>query len=51
VPRHGAETWVLHAAEPIRSFDFSKQRYVESTDVIERVEEGVFARRLAYTSS
>jgi nucleotide-binding universal stress UspA family protein len=42
--KHGAETFVLHASEPIRSFDFSKKRFVETRATIERVEEGVTAR-------
>jgi nucleotide-binding universal stress UspA family protein len=41
----GAETWVLHVSEPIRSFDFAKKRYVETAETIERVQEGV-ARRV-----
>ncbi|MEE8409001.1 MAG: universal stress protein [Myxococcota bacterium] len=40
----GAETWVLHVAEPIRSFDFSKKRYIETAETIERVEEGLHRR-------
>ncbi|OGQ89177.1 MAG: hypothetical protein A2289_04150 [Deltaproteobacteria bacterium RIFOXYA12_FULL_58_15] len=39
-----AETWVLHASEPIRAFDFAKKRYVETAETIERVEEGVHRR-------
>lgn len=39
-----AEVWVLHVAEPIRSFDLSKRRYVEAKETIERVEEGVRRR-------
>lgn len=41
---HNAETWVLHVSEPLRSFDFSKQRYIETKETIERVEEGVNRR-------
>jgi len=41
---YGAETWVLHVAEPIRAFDFAKKRYVETKETIERLEEGVQAR-------
>ncbi len=40
----GAETWVLHVSEPIRSFDFSKKRYIETAETIERVEEGLNRR-------
>jgi len=36
-----AEVFVVHVAEPIRSFDLTKKRYVETKDVIERVEEGI----------
>ena len=32
---------MLHVSEPIRSFDFSKKRYIETKETIERVEEGV----------
>jgi len=39
--RHGAETYVLHVSEPIRSYDFGKKRYVETKETIERIEEGV----------
>jgi len=42
--RFGAETYVLHVSEPIRAFDFSKRRYVETRETIERVEEGVQRR-------
>ena len=42
--RFDAETWVLHVAEPIRAFDFGKQRYAETRESIERVEEGVQRR-------
>ena len=39
-----AEVWVLHVSEPIRAFDFSKKRYVETAETIERVEQGVERR-------
>jgi len=39
-----AETWVLHVSEPLKSFDFSKKRYVETNETIERVEQGVRRR-------
>lgn len=42
--KYQAETWVLHVAEPIRAYDFSKKRYVETKETIERVEEGVEKR-------
>ena len=42
--RFDAETYVLHVSEPIRAFDFSKRRYVETRETIERVEEGVQRR-------
>jgi len=42
--RLGAEAWLLHVSEPIRSFDFSKKRYVETADTLERVEDGVNRR-------
>jgi len=38
------EIYVLHVSEPIRAFDFSKKRYVETRETIERVEEGVRRR-------
>jgi nucleotide-binding universal stress UspA family protein len=41
---HGAETWVFHVAEPIHAYDFAKRIYVETKEVIERVEEGVQRR-------
>ena len=40
----GAQTWILHVSEPIRSFDFGKRKYVETKEAIERVEEGVQRR-------
>lgn len=42
--RYDADVYVLHAAEPIRSFDVSKRHYVEAAETIERVEEGVKRR-------
>ena len=42
--KYGADTWVLHVSEPIRSFDFTKKRYVETKETIDRVEEGVRRR-------
>lgn len=39
-----AETFILHVSEPIRSFDFSKKRYVETAETIERVQEGIKRR-------
>ena len=42
--RFGAETFVLHVSEPIRSYDFGKARYVETSEIIERVEAGVKRR-------
>ncbi len=39
-----AETYILHVAVPIRSFDFTKKKYVETAETIERVEEGVRRR-------
>ena len=42
--RLDAETFVLHVSEPIRAFDFSKRRYVETREKIERVEKGVQRR-------
>ncbi len=39
-----ADTVVLHVAEPVRSFDFDKKRYVETAETIHRVEEGVRRR-------
>jgi universal stress protein A len=42
--KYGAETYVLHVAEPVRAFDFSKKKYVETKDTIDRVEEGVKRR-------
>tara|TARA_B100000959_G_scaffold213508_1_gene224648 strand:+ start:276 stop:737 length:462 start_codon:yes stop_codon:yes gene_type:complete len=36
-----AEVFVIHVAEAIRSFDLNKKRYVETKEVIERVEEGI----------
>src|SRR4051812_19098692 len=42
--KYGAETWVLHVAEPVRAFDFNKKKYVETKETIERVEEGVKRR-------
>lgn len=42
--QHGAEAYVLHVSEPIRSFDFAKKRYVETKETIERIEEGVRQR-------
>jgi len=40
----GAETYVLHVSEPIRAFDWGKEKYVETADQIERVQEGVQRR-------
>jgi nucleotide-binding universal stress UspA family protein len=34
----GADTIVLHVAEPARAFDFDKKRYVETAETIERVD-------------
>jgi nucleotide-binding universal stress UspA family protein len=34
----GADTLVLHVAEPVRAFDFDNKKYVETAAVIERVE-------------
>ena len=41
---HEAEVVVLHVSEPIRAFDFSKRRFTETQEAIERVEEGVNRR-------
>lgn len=40
----GANIFILYVSEPIRSFDFSKKRYVETKETIEQVEEGVNRR-------
>jgi nucleotide-binding universal stress UspA family protein len=42
--RLGIDAHVLYVSEPLRSFDFSKKRYVETRDTIEKVEEGVNRR-------
>ncbi len=39
-----ADVYVLYVSEPIRSFDFSKKKYVETAEKIERVEAGVQRR-------
>ena len=41
---HGAEAYVLHVSEPIRAFDWGKEKYVETAEQIERVQEGVQRR-------
>lgn len=41
---HGAEAYVLHVSEPIRSFDFTKRKYIETKETIDRVEEGIKRR-------
>ena len=40
----GADAFILHVAEPIRAFDFGKQKYIETQEAIERVQEGVDRR-------
>ena len=42
--QHGADAFVLHVAEPIHAFDFVKQKYIETQEAIERVQEGVDRR-------
>ena len=42
--RLGADAFILHVAEPIRAFDFGKQKYIETQEAIERVQEGVDRR-------
>jgi len=42
--KFGADTFILHVSEPIRSFDLNKKKYIETQDAIERVEEGVQRR-------
>ena len=37
---HEAEVVVLHVSEPIRAFDFSKRRFTETQEAIERVAVG-----------
>ena len=41
---HGADAYVLHVSEPIRSFDWGKEKYIETAEQIERVQEGVQRR-------
>lgn len=40
----GADAFILHVAEPIRAFDFGKQKYIDTQEAIERVQEGVQRR-------
>ena len=41
---HGAEAFILHVSEPIRAFDWGKEKYIETAEKIERVQEGVQRR-------
>ena len=41
---YSAETFILHVSEPIRAFDWGKEKYIETAEQIERVQEGVQRR-------
>jgi nucleotide-binding universal stress UspA family protein len=40
----GAEVYVMHVSEPIRSYDWGKKAYVETAERVDRIEQGVAQR-------